>query len=386
MFKGLQSSTRAVLVRKKLSSTPLEESDDTDQKEAKTENAEARDEEDSEDRQVSNEKPWAERMIESYLGRSSERIKTASRDYYTRSSAGKPSRHFSPLSLKSPIIAFDLETTDFIKVPYIVSVSFIKIHPHANNHPNTAEFFGIGNLKPNDGSIYVRAPVASDPGALRKHGFLEHAKEPSTNASAFKTYINTYDAPGDLFPVESPKSSAAPTSGPANATPKDAKLGQQPQGAAGGYYAGAGAGHCINRVRTVNKATRTTKTDFLKGAKAIEELLEVLDQRKDEAIEHTFQQVAKNFEEVFEKLVPTGRGRLIIQRKVDQDEDEEQEETQVSSVDNCTGISIKVSFNSKVDEGLRIQQLSGGQKSLVALATESAIRLHSISSTRSVPS
>lgn len=29
----------------------------------------------------------------------------------------------------------------------------------------------------------------------------------------------------------------------------------------------------------------------------------------------------------------------------------------------------EVSFNSKVDEGLRIQQLSGGQKSLVALAT-----------------
>lgn len=30
---------------------------------------------------------------------------------------------------------------------------------------------------------------------------------------------------------------------------------------------------------------------------------------------------------------------------------------------------MQVSFNSKVDEGLRIQQLSGGQKSLVALAT-----------------
>ena len=30
---------------------------------------------------------------------------------------------------------------------------------------------------------------------------------------------------------------------------------------------------------------------------------------------------------------------------------------------------FQVSFNSKVDEGLRIQQLSGGQKSLVALAT-----------------
>jgi chromosome segregation ATPase len=47
-------------------------------------------------------------------------------------------------------------------------------------------------------------------------------------------------------------------------------------------------------------------------------LVEVLDQRKDEAIERTFKQVASNFEEVFEKLVPAGRGRLIIQRKIDQ--------------------------------------------------------------------
>lgn len=127
-----------------------------------------------------------------------------------------------------------------------------------------------------------------------------------------------------------------------------------------------------------------------KSAASIEDLVQVLDQRKDEAIERTFKQVAKNFEEVFEKLVPAGRGRLIIQRRIDQDEevDEDAEETQQSSIDNYTGVSIKVSrivlrkcisvsqaknekvsFNSKVDEGLRIQQLSGGQKSLVALAT-----------------
>ncbi|KAG8764001.1 Structural maintenance of chromosomes protein 3 [Serendipita sp. 397] len=46
----------------------------------------------------------------------------------------------------------------------------------------------------------------------------------------------------------------------------------------------------------------------------------------------------------------------------------------VGSVDRYTGVAIKVSFNSKVDEGLRIQQLSGGQKSLVALATVFAIQ------------
>ncbi|KAH7913439.1 RecF/RecN/SMC [Hygrophoropsis aurantiaca] len=118
------------------------------------------------------------------------------------------------------------------------------------------------------------------------------------------------------------------------------------------------------------------REDLDKSAASIEDLVEVLDQRKDEAIERTFKQVASNFEEVFEKLVPAGRGRLIIQRRIDQEEDDvaDVDETQQSSIDNYTGVSIKVSFNSRVDEGLRIQQLSGGQKSLVALATVFAIQ------------
>lgn len=48
---------------------------------------------------------------------------------------------------------------------------------------------------------------------------------------------------------------------------------------------------------------------------SILDLIDVLDARKDEAIERTFKQVAKNFEEVFEKLVPTGRGRLIMLKR-----------------------------------------------------------------------
>lgn len=115
-----------------------------------------------------------------------------------------------------------------------------------------------------------------------------------------------------------------------------------------------------------------------KSAESIQELIDVLDQRKDEAIERTFKQVSKNFEEVFAKLVPAGRGRLIMQRRVDQveqdDDDAEGGSGRKSVIDNYTGVSIKVSFNSKVDEGLRIQQLSGGQKSLVALATVFAIQ------------
>ncbi|GAA5985596.1 hypothetical protein JCM5350_007149 [Sporobolomyces pararoseus] len=119
---------------------------------------------------------------------------------------------------------------------------------------------------------------------------------------------------------------------------------------------------------------------------SILELIEVLDARKDEAIERTFKQVAKNFEQVFEKLVPTGRGRLIMLKRqqqqekdqdamdIDNEDDEEPEDGIAEGVENYTGVSIRVSFKSKSNEGLKLQQLSGGQKALVALAMIFAIQ------------
>lgn len=99
---------------------------------------------------------------------------------------------------------------------------------------------------------------------------------------------------------------------------------------------------------------------------SIEELMEHLDRKKDEAIERTFKQVSKEFATIFEKLVPAGQGRLIIQRRTDRRQpaaDESEDEGQ-RSVENYQGVGISVSFNSKEhDEQQRIQQLSGGQKS-----------------------
>ena len=63
---------------------------------------------------------------------------------------------------------------------------------------------------------------------------------------------------------------------------------------------------------------RRRREDLEKSAKSIHGLIATLDQRKDEAIERTFKQVSKYFEEVFEKLVPAGRGRLIMQKSIDQ--------------------------------------------------------------------
>ena len=118
---------------------------------------------------------------------------------------------------------------------------------------------------------------------------------------------------------------------------------------------------------TVQRDTLEKRRAELDSSQAsIEDLISVLDQRKDEAIERTFKQVSKEFANVFEKLVPAGRGRLVIQRKADrgaQEDEDSEDEARRESVENYTGVGISVSFNSKHDDQQRIQQLSGGQKS-----------------------
>ncbi|KAK2701084.1 hypothetical protein QWA68_000164 [Fusarium oxysporum] len=102
---------------------------------------------------------------------------------------------------------------------------------------------------------------------------------------------------------------------------------------------------------------------------SIEVLVEHLDRRKDEAIERTFKQVSKEFTTIFGKLVPAGHGRLLIQRRADRrQEPVDESDGEARGVENYTGVGISVSFNSKhLDEQQKIQQLSGGQKSLCAL-------------------
>jgi structural maintenance of chromosome 3 (chondroitin sulfate proteoglycan 6) len=119
---------------------------------------------------------------------------------------------------------------------------------------------------------------------------------------------------------------------------------------------------------TSQRDTLTTRRAELDSSQtSIEELINVLDQRKDEAIERTFKQVSREFATVFEKLVPAGRGRLVIQRRADRqlqpDDERDSDDERRASVESYTGVGISVSFNSKHDDQQRIQQLSGGQKS-----------------------
>lgn len=102
------------------------------------------------------------------------------------------------------------------------------------------------------------------------------------------------------------------------------------------------------------------------GDQKIRELMSTLEKRKVEAIQFTFKQVAKNFTTVFKKLVPQGCGHLVLKTK---DNDNTEFEAEVASSDDFVGIGIRVSFLSGAEAEMReMNQLSGGQKSLVALA------------------
>eukprot|EP01103_Thecamoeba_quadrilineata_P008850 TRINITY_DN1856_c0_g1_i1.p1 TRINITY_DN1856_c0_g1~~TRINITY_DN1856_c0_g1_i1.p1 ORF type:complete len:595 (-),score=158.67 TRINITY_DN1856_c0_g1_i1:24-1808(-) len=119
----------------------------------------------------------------------------------------------------------------------------------------------------------------------------------------------------------------------------------------------------------------TRKEDLDKAKEAIIELINTLDTKKDKAVDLTFKGVAKNFSDVFAQLVPGGKASLIMQKqkRAENAEDSQSEGEGSSKIRQYTGIAIKVSFNG--DENVRlIQELSGGQKSLVALTLIFAIQ------------
>ncbi|KAM7522838.1 hypothetical protein LguiA_012740 [Lonicera macranthoides] len=116
------------------------------------------------------------------------------------------------------------------------------------------------------------------------------------------------------------------------------------------------------------------------GDEKIKELITVLDQRKDESIERTFKGVAKNFRDVFSELVQGGHGMLVMMKKKDGDQDDDDiddDEPRAPDmegrVEKYIGVKVKVSFTGQ-GETQSMKQLSGGQKTVVALALIFAIQ------------
>eukprot|EP00850_Spirogloea_muscicola_P014975 SM000111S18798 [mRNA] locus=s111:204108:212996:+ [translate_table: standard] len=126
---------------------------------------------------------------------------------------------------------------------------------------------------------------------------------------------------------------------------------------------------------------RLRQAELDDGDNKIKELIQVLDQRKDEAIERTFKGVAKNFREAFAELVQGGHGSLVMMKKRHADEGEDEDADEDGNrdgdgggrVEKYVGVKVKVSFTGQ-GETQSMKQLSGGQKTVVALALIFAIQ------------
>jgi structural maintenance of chromosome 3 (chondroitin sulfate proteoglycan 6) len=123
--------------------------------------------------------------------------------------------------------------------------------------------------------------------------------------------------------------------------------------------------------------------------------------KKDEAIRSTFKNIAKHFSITFAELVPGGKAQLIIQKRSNrveeregepsEEESDEEEEERVTYEgedvvdekepqkvnnefgENYVGIDFRVSFPGS-REVISMNQLSGGQQTVVALSLIFAIQ------------
>ena len=99
----------------------------------------------------------------------------------------------------------------------------------------------------------------------------------------------------------------------------------------------------------------------------VQHTLAMLDHQKTEQILYTYRQLYRNFATVFKELVPAGQGEVLLTGDFETESDEQQLET-------ATGLSTSVTFAGDAEPRRNMEQLSGGQKTLVALAFILAIQ------------
>jgi chromosome segregation protein len=125
------------------------------------------------------------------------------------------------------------------------------------------------------------------------------------------------------------------------------------------------------QARTHADELREQREDAERALGELEGLIEDIDGEIERAFEETFAATARNFEEMVEHLFPGGRGRLrrVSLRSVDPDADPDDEEEPREEL----GVEIEVTPAGKSTR--RLSLLSGGEKSLVALAFVFAVFL-----------
>jgi chromosome segregation ATPase len=129
---------------------------------------------------------------------------------------------------------------------------------------------------------------------------------------------------------------------------------------------------------------QTQREDTARALSELQSLIREIDREIERAFEETFEATAKNFEEMVEHLFPGGRGKLRRvslrpladpsgDEEAEREGDGESEEAEDGSEREVLGVEIEVTPAGKSTRKLSL--LSGGEKSLVALAFVFAVFL-----------
>uniref|UniRef100_A0A182PJG0 Structural maintenance of chromosomes protein n=1 Tax=Anopheles epiroticus TaxID=199890 RepID=A0A182PJG0_9DIPT len=152
-------------------------------------------------------------------------------------------------------------------------------------------------------------------------------------------------------------------------------------------------GKQMSKFSCVNKTANDTYMKVSQELKSIDRKLKQLEEsrklqqasiqqlreQRADSLERTFADVNRNFGEIFTKLVPSGSGKLNLQTAKTADNGEgEMHELQLAPLDSemeqYVGIQLHVSFSGKGEQMREMNALSGGQKTLVAIALLFAIQ------------
>ena len=116
---------------------------------------------------------------------------------------------------------------------------------------------------------------------------------------------------------------------------------------------------------------RARKEQIEAGEAAIAEAIQQIDAQKEESVHQTLRKVNGNFQQVFSEMVPGGVGQLHVARR---EGNSSTQESQEPGLGDIVGVRIEVSFTGQAQSFLFMNQLSGGQKTVVALSLIFAIQ------------
>jgi len=139
----------------------------------------------------------------------------------------------------------------------------------------------------------------------------------------------------------------------------------------------------VNKKAIDQFTTFTDQLEELQSKKAVidesresvEQFMAKVDEQKDETLRQTLTEVDKHFQSIFSELVRGGVAKLRMVTAEDVPDDDGADDSMgVPVVDFAKGVRIEVSFTGQSSSFLTMQQLSGGQKTVVAIALIFAIQ------------